>query len=201
MKFTSAPNWSCRSLTSIAARFHFVASPLGLTPIAWHSFCRFPLAASTLQGAANTLEMFFFACGQFHCFFHQIIKGRLSFVCITTAREDKIVWGLPDLDLHLVLLFLKRPAPSMATCDKNGHEYQARAFRDSNAFILPGSTNSCASWSHYGHTTGTIRARPKQSRGARFCPAFFLPFFFSGGGKSDVGRTCQLRVVYGSARS
>ena len=47
----------------------------------------------------------------------------------------------------------------LKTRDKNGHEHQARADRDSNAFILPGSTSSCASWSHYGHTTGGIRAR------------------------------------------
>ena len=29
----------------------------------------------------------------------------------------------------------------------------------SNAFLLPGSTSSCASWSHYGHTSRTICAR------------------------------------------
>ena len=29
----------------------------------------------------------------------------------------------------------------------------------SNAFLLPGSTSSGASWSHYGHTSRTIRAR------------------------------------------
>ena len=59
-----------------------------------------------------------------------------------------------------------------------------------NAFALPGSTSSCASWSHYGHTSRTIcaRVRPRPlfffclastfvSSGAGFCLAISPPFF------------------------
>ena len=73
---------------------------------------------------------------------------------------------------------------------------------DCNAFALPGSTSSCASWSHYGHTSRTICARvgprplfffclasifsllrgPLKSSGARFLSGFFSPFFLIRGG-------------------
>ena len=61
---------------------------------------------------------------------------------------------------------------------------------DCNAFALPGSTSSCASWSHYGHTTGGIRARVRSglfffslerkaslSRWRPVLSGFFSPFF------------------------
>ena len=75
---------------------------------------------------------------------------------------------------------------------------------DCNAFALPGSTSSCASWSHYGHTTGSIRARVRPRPLFFFClastfvspgPVFvwlFLPLFFNPGGLAHGRHRAEL---------
>ena len=96
-------------------------------------------------------------------------------------------------------LFRLQNSLDLKTRAKNGHEkYIIRAETHSNAFALPGSTNSCASWGHYGHTTGIICARvrsglfffslERKASLSRWRPVFvwLSPLFFNPGGLHDM---------------